>query len=461
MRKALVLLLVFAVVSAVWVSWLGTVDAQEGPTATRSFSPTVSAGDELVVTITVSGYGSFGNVKETLPEGFVYVSSSLSGGITLDDDGRRVAFTVSEIDSFTYTVTAPVAGGSYIFQGVLKLFPQTVDYTVGGETEVTVEAAPPPPGLSATRTFDPESVVPDGQVVVTVEAEGYGSFGQVVETLPEGFTYGSTSLADGAEVDGQTVAFTLLVAGPTTFTYTVTAPNTPGPYPFRGIVEDADLRQQTVGGETEVTVEAAPPPPGLSATRTFDPESVVPDGQVVVTVEAEGYGSFGQVVETLPEGFTYGSTSLADGAEVDGQTVAFTLLVAGPTTFTYTVTAPNTPGPYPFRGIVEDADLRQQTVGGETEVTVEAAPPPPGLSATRTFDRESVVPDGQVVVTVEAEGYGSFGQVVETLPEGFAYGSTSLADGAEVDGQTVCSGAGAPGEPGSRIRWQLDHAVHQ
>ena len=51
--------------------------------ASRSFSPApASAGGELEVTITAAGYGGFGQVVETLPTGFSYVSSSLS-----DSDG--------------------------------------------------------------------------------------------------------------------------------------------------------------------------------------------------------------------------------------------------------------------------------------------------------------------------------------------------------------------------------------
>ena len=49
-----------------------------------------------------------------------------------------------------------------------------------------------------------------------------------------------------------------------------------------------------------------------SATRSFDPSTVEPGGQVVVTIEASGYGQAGGVTETLPEGFTYVSSSLPD-----------------------------------------------------------------------------------------------------------------------------------------------------
>ena len=38
----------------------------------------------------------------------------------------------------------------------------------------------------------------------------------------------------------------------------------------------------------------------------------------------------------------------------------------------------------------------------------------------------SVAPGGQVVVTITAAGYGSLGEVTETLPAEFSYVSSSL-----------------------------------
>ena len=58
--------------------------------------------------------------------------------------------------------------------------------------------------------------------------------------------------------------------------------------------------------------------------------------------------AFGQVVETLPPGFSYvdGSTEPSDiRTSVTGQVVRFTLLGAGPT-FSYRILASDTPGDY-------------------------------------------------------------------------------------------------------------------
>ena len=62
-------------------------------------------------------------------------------------------------------------------------------------------------------------------------------------------------------------------------------------------------------GLNPLTAQAGP-----NATRSFSPDPVDAGGQVTVTITAEGHGSFGDVAETLPAGFTYSSSSLPDGS---------------------------------------------------------------------------------------------------------------------------------------------------
>ena len=70
-------------------------------------------------------------------------------------------------------------------------------------------------------------------------------------------------------------------------------------------------------------------------------------GEVVVTITLANYGGVGELVETLPGGFTYVSTTHGDVVR-DGQELSFSLV--GETSFTYTVTAPSTPKDYTFSG---------------------------------------------------------------------------------------------------------------
>ena len=90
------------------------------------------------------------------------------------------------------------------------------------------------------------------------------------------------------------------------------------------------------------------------ATRSFAAPSVVPGGRLEVRITAAGFGAFGQVVETLPAGFSYAGSTLPDEAvEVQGQTVRFILF--GVDRISYTVTAPNQEGSHTFSGVLTDA----------------------------------------------------------------------------------------------------------
>ena len=203
--------------------------------------------------------------------------------------------------------------------------------------------------------------------MVTISRCQLRGFGRVTETLPAGFSYVSSSLdAEQDSVIGQVVVFTL--QGDSSFTYTVTASNTGGTYDFSGTLTDSDKEDHDVGGDSSVTVL------GPRATRSFSPMSVRPSRQVAVTITALDYGSFGRVTETLPTGFRYVSSDLdAEQVSVAGQAVVFTL--QGDSSFTYTVDATSTVGPYYFAGELRDSDRTDHDVGGADRVTV-ASPTP-------------------------------------------------------------------------------------
>ena len=147
---------------------------------------------------------------------------------------------------------------------------------------------------------------------------------------------------------------------------------------------------------------------GPSATRSFDKTTVEPGGEVVVTIEVANYGRFSTVTETLPSGFTYESSSLTDEIEVTGQEISV-VLIGTYSSFTYTVTASSTTGSYRFFGTLSDEESDSYDVGGASSVTVEAtAEPTP--SATRSFDKTTVEPGGEVVVTIAVANYGQGGE---------------------------------------------------
>jgi uncharacterized repeat protein (TIGR01451 family) len=137
---------------------------------------------------------------------------------------------------------------SYDFSGVLRVGPG-MDHAVGGDSTVTVQAdastpmstptATQPPvggGASATRSFDLANVGTGDTVMVTITFANVGATARITETLPAGFTYVSSSVADeNVSVTGQEVRFSLFeVISP--FTYTVTASDMADSYDFSGVL---------------------------------------------------------------------------------------------------------------------------------------------------------------------------------------------------------------------------------
>ena len=220
-RKALALITVAAATGLLAVLGLASVAAQTGPNATRSFDfTTVAPGGTVTVTIDASDYvlppGDLvaGGVRETLPAGFTYVSSSLEAG-RVSVVGQEVRFVLRGETSFRYSVTASSEPGSHTFNGKL-IDSGRNSHDVGGASTVTIEAAstpsptptptptptatptspaqPPTSTAVATRSLNPASVAAGGTVTVRIDASGYGDFGAVTEMLPTGFAYVSSSL---------------------------------------------------------------------------------------------------------------------------------------------------------------------------------------------------------------------------------------------------------------------------
>ncbi|NQE04623.1 hypothetical protein C5S32_02020 [ANME-1 cluster archaeon GoMg1] len=94
--------------AAVLAMTAGIANAE--PTATRRLpAEPVSAGEPFIVRIEVSDYGTFGQVIETLPEGFTYLTSTLDpGSVKVDASTNTIKFTLFTLynkTSFRYLVT--------------------------------------------------------------------------------------------------------------------------------------------------------------------------------------------------------------------------------------------------------------------------------------------------------------------------------------------------------------------
>ena len=151
------------------------------------------------------------------------------------------------VGTLSYTVTGLTGGAQYDVQ--------VRAVTSAGEGPWSVTATEVPTA-GATRSFSTSTVALGGQLVVTITAMGYGPFGGVAETLPSGFSYVYSSLSDDA-VTAQDQELSFALFGETEFTYTVTAPDAAGSYPFSGILTNSDREDVPVGGALSVTVGEA------------------------------------------------------------------------------------------------------------------------------------------------------------------------------------------------------------
>jgi len=143
MKKAIPrkILLSLAVVMLATLVAAPMVLASPDATATRDLPATsVAPSANFNVGIVVSGCGFGGEVRETLPAGFTYVSCS-DPGIWVTEVGQLVRFTIfGDSADFTYTVQAPATEGTYTFAGV-ALDQEQAQSTVGDDTQVTVAEA--------------------------------------------------------------------------------------------------------------------------------------------------------------------------------------------------------------------------------------------------------------------------------------------------------------------------------
>ncbi|MCD6568170.1 MAG: hypothetical protein J7K94_05515 [Dehalococcoidia bacterium] len=132
-----------SVMTAVMLTALVAVPVLASPaTAVRTLPASVESGGEFDVTIQTEDCGAFGQVEETLPGGFTYLSC-LPEDIGVEVVEDKVKFTFLGSESFTYRVEAPAvtATTSYAFQGIVR--DEDGDSYPMDDGEIEVTAVPP------------------------------------------------------------------------------------------------------------------------------------------------------------------------------------------------------------------------------------------------------------------------------------------------------------------------------
>ncbi|MHC1757457.1 MAG: PGF-pre-PGF domain-containing protein [Methanosarcina sp.] len=102
-------------------------------------------------------------------------------------------------------------------------------------------------------------------------------------------------------------------------------------------------------------------PASAGSAERILPSSVSTSEVFQVTMNVADYGAAGQVLEKLPAGFTYVSSTLPEEAvTVNGSKVSFLLI--NEQSFSYTLKAPASAGTYQFAGLLRDINKTEFTV---------------------------------------------------------------------------------------------------
>ncbi len=193
---------------------------------------------------------------------------------------------------------------------------------------------------SAERSFPATWAAPGAEFEVTVTLREYGAFGQLVETLPNGFEYlGSNLNAAKVERTGQKVTFTLL--GNQSVTYIVRAPETEGMYTFSGVLTDQGRDTRTVGGATVIRIGPAPTPTPVTPTATPTP---APERTATPTPEPTNTPTPEQAATAAPTPAATGASITPTPTSAPEQEPTATTTAAPPATLTPTPTAVPSPG---------------------------------------------------------------------------------------------------------------------
>ena len=370
----------------------GTADAT-GHSATRAFSDvSVAVGGTVVVTITATGAGDGGEIREMLPDGFEFdenTGSTHSSGIRWDSTTRQLrAGFLGAAQTFEYTVTATTVG-EWTFRG--KVRDSARDERDIEDSVVTVtsdETATTPPGdgtspgdgvsptpgeLSVTRAFAPIPVQLNEEVTVTITVSNYSGNFAIEEEIPSVFRYTGPETASIRYDESTGVLRAALAAGTNEFTYTVTAPSSAGTYPaFEGDLIDFEKDRHTIEGESTVVFQTPVSPAGATATRSFSPNPVDRNGQVEVTITLSPDAGNVGIEERVPADFVFVDAP----ANISANTYRFAdqtlqVALAGDRTLRYTLTAPDADVTRRFNGTFSIlGGAQDQTIVGEIDLTV-------------------------------------------------------------------------------------------
>ncbi len=170
-------------------------------TSSRTMPASVNVNTPITVSIAVSDYGSAGTVIETIPDGFIYIDSTIDTS-QVAASVNTVTFTLFGETIFDYTIIASSNAGTYAFDGIIKDFDKN-EFTIGGDTSIilveeTVEPVNDP-------TPDEQTTTPN---VPTTQLDSEPVHPETIDEIPDEPDESETSVDDVNDESSKSVKTT-------------------------------------------------------------------------------------------------------------------------------------------------------------------------------------------------------------------------------------------------------------
>ena len=166
------------------------------------------------------------------------------------------------------------------------------------------------------RSLSDQTVEPGGRLTVTITASQYGDYAELMETLPEGFSFVSSDQpANALEITEAGRQVRIILLGPSrTVTYNMTASHVAGRHTIAGLFRDEAKLESAVAGDDTVEVL------GDAGTQTEPSDSEgddVGDGEGEGGVRTDGEGGVETEGEAGEGELEQGEQGVSD--ETDGE----------------------------------------------------------------------------------------------------------------------------------------------
>ena len=312
--------------------------------------------------------------------------------------------------TFTFTITAPSIPGTYNFQWeMVQDGVQWFGDTTSNIVIVVTQALPQNSAIFVTQSFLPDTMILGQTDTVSITMQNDGN---TVWTADAGYKLGSQNPQDNTTWGISRIYLatgdSIIPNADKTFSFTITAPSTPGTYNFQWKMLQEGV--QWFGGMTPniaiTVVQALPQNAAIFVSQSNIPDSMITGQTDTVSVTMQNIGN---TAWTATSGYKLGSQNPQDntiwGTDSINLASGDSIIPNDTKTFTFTITAPSTPGSYNFQWEMVQEDV--QWFGDLTPnvVIVVSSNPVLGTNIATFVNQINVYPDpSNGTFTIEGAG---------------------------------------------------------